>query len=85
MQTFYILSSFPNYHQLLQSPYKVAIFVSSCLRDASDDFLLRFLRMQKMNVNKSISVMENYLGFRTNRSGHYLNYILLTFNNQEYL
>ena len=22
--------------------------------------------MQKMNVNKSISVMENYLGFRTN-------------------
>ena len=46
--------------------FNLPFCVSRCLRDASDDFLLRFLRMQKMNVNKSISVMENYLGFRTN-------------------
>jgi len=39
-----------------------------CLENVSDDFLLRFLRMQKLNVNKAIAVMENYLGFRTNSS-----------------
>ena len=36
------------------------------MHNVGDDFLLRFLRMQKLNVNKAIAVMENYIGFRTN-------------------
>jgi len=37
----------------------------ACLLDAKDDFLLRFLRMQKMDVQKAAKVLDNYVGFRT--------------------
>ena len=37
-----------------------------CLKDASDSFLLRFLRMQKTDVKKASTVLDNYIRFRTN-------------------
>lgn len=37
----------------------------ACLLDAKDEFLLRFLRMQKMDVQKAAKVLDNYVGFRT--------------------
>lgn len=38
----------------------------ACLLNATDEFLLRFLRMQKTDVQKAAKVLDNYLGFRTN-------------------
>lgn len=43
-----------------QDPDKYA-----CLLDATDEFLLRFLRMQKSDVKKAAKVLDNYLAFRT--------------------
>lgn len=37
----------------------------ACLLDAKEEFLLRFLRMQKMDVQKAAKVLDNYVGFRT--------------------
>jgi len=37
-----------------------------CLKDVPDSFLLRFLRMQKTNVEKAANVLDNYIRFRTN-------------------
>jgi len=37
-----------------------------CLKDVPDSFLMRFLRMQKTNVEKAANVLDNYIRFRTN-------------------
>ena len=38
----------------------------SCTRDISDEFLLRFLRVQKFDVKKAAVVLDNYIQFRSN-------------------
>ena len=38
----------------------------NCGRNVSDEFLLRFLRVQKSDVKKAAVVLDNYIQFRSN-------------------
>ena len=65
-------------HFLAERPHLTANAAENCglggrnpLLEAK--FLLRFLRSQKFNLEKSAKVLENYLNMRTENPGWFLN------------